>query len=957
MARTKEKNSTRDSGTSGIALPREIHIKGAKSNNLKNLEIKIPKGKLVVVCGLSGSGKSSLVMDTLYAEGQRRYVESLSSYARQFMERMKKPEVDFIKGLCPAIAVEQKTANRNARSTVGSTTEIYDFLRLLYSRAARTISPVSGKEVKRHQVSDIVDYLMTLEEGTKVVLTSPLNSESDRSLRDELSILIQRGFTRLLWNDQQHYMEDLIESEHELIEENIANLDGDLRIIVDRFAVRKEDEELIKRMADSVQTAFMEGGGNCFVELTDGSKKGFNNRFEEDGIVFLDPTPHLFNYNNAYGACPKCEGYGKVLGIDENKVIPNPGLSVYEGAVACWSGVKSDRYLQKVLDHAHEYKLRVTTPYRDLTHWERDLLWEGSKHFKGINDYFSKVESKSYKIQNRVLLSRYRGRTKCTLCKGTRLKKEALYVIYGGKNIGELMVMPIRDLYDFFKDNPPDSHTQQIAARLLLEIETRLGTMVRIGLGYLTLDRISSTLSGGELQRINLTRLLSSNLTQSLYILDEPSIGLHPKDTTNLLRVLKDLRDLSNTVIVVEHEEDIIRNADHIVEIGPGAGINGGQVVFSGPMENIFSGKSKSLTADYLKGDLAVKIPDHKRKLSDFIALKGARYHNVRGIDVELPLGALTVVTGVSGSGKSTLVRDVLYPALKQKLGDEYIHQGDKWEKLEGAYDQLNHIEWVSQKPIGRSSRSNPVTYIKAYDEIRRLMASQQLSKIRGFEPGHFSFNVKGGRCSECEGEGYVTVEMQFLADVSLVCEECKGKRFKHDVLQVKYRGKNIYDILELSVEEALDFFIEEKNIARKLQPLYDVGLGYIKLGQSSSTLSGGEAQRVKLASFMLSGSQGARTLFIFDEPTTGLHFHDINKLLQALSDLMDNGHTVLIIEHNLEVIKSADWIIDLGPEGGDLGGELIFQGTVDEIAKVSESHTGRYLKEKMETESAHSQK
>ena len=944
------KNSPRVK-TTGSSSRYQIHIKGAKSNNLKNIELVLPKGNLIVVCGLSGSGKSSLVMDTLYAEGQRRYVESLSSYARQFMERMKKPDVEFIKGLSPAIAVEQKTANRNARSTVGSTTEIYDFLRLLYARAAKTISPVSGKEVIRHQVSDIVDYILSLDEGSKIILTSPLNGSSDRTLSEEIKILIQRGFTRVMREGQQVYLEDLLDSGEGFLNNKPKDLDAGLRIIVDRFVVKKGEEELKRRMADSVQTAFIEGGGSCCVESPGGEKKVFNNRFEADGITFLDPTPNLFNYNNAYGACPSCEGYGKVLGIDENKVIPNPGLSIYEGAVACWSGAKSDRYLQKVIDHAHEYKLRVTTPYRDLSDREKELLWKGTPLFKGIDDYFARVESKSYKIQNRVLLSRYRGRTRCPVCKGSRLKKEALYVLYNGKHLGELMNLPIRDLHRFFVDHQPDETTAKIADRLLLEIKTRLGTMVRIGLGYLTLDRISSTLSGGELQRINLTRLLSSNLTQSLYILDEPSIGLHPKDTHNLLQVLKDLRDLSNTVIVVEHEEDIIRNADYLLEIGPGAGINGGEVVFSGAIKDMFADASNSLTAAYLKGTQMVKIPTNRKKPTEFLELKGARCHNIRDIDVSIPLNALTVVTGVSGSGKSTLIREVLYPALRQKLGDDYIHQGDRWQSLEGAYNSLNHVEWVSQKPIGRSSRSNPVTYIKAYDEIRKLMSDQQLSKIKGYEPRHFSFNVKGGRCPECEGEGYVTVEMQFLADVSLLCDNCKGKRFKHDVLQVKYRGKNIYNILEMSVEESLDFFREEPNIVKKLQPLSDVGLDYIKLGQSSSTLSGGEAQRVKLASFLLSGSQGQNTIFIFDEPTTGLHFHDINKLLKALSDLMDNGHTVLIIEHNLEVIKSADWVIDLGPEGGDRGGELVFQGNTTDLTEVKISHTGKFLREKLLSE------
>lgn len=950
--KTRELSKNKQGSAALRSLHREIHIKGAKSNNLKNIEVKIPKNKLVLVCGLSGSGKSSLIMDTLYAEGQRRYVESLSSYARQFMERMKKPDVDFIRGICPAIAVEQKTANRNARSTVGSTTEIYDFLRLLFARGGKTISPVSGKEVRRFQVTDIVDYLLKLDEGAKVVLTCPLHFHSDRLLGEELKILMQKGFTRVLHNGQQTYIEELLDAGNKELKKPLKKLEEkEFRIVVDRFVIRKEDSELAKRMADSAQTAFLQGDGRCYIEEVGSDIKEFNNKFEEDGISFFDPTPNLFNYNNAYGACPQCEGYGQVLGIDENKVIPHPGKSIYEGAVNCWSGVKSDAFLQRVLDHAHHYNLRVTVPYRDLHDREKNMLWEGTEHFPGINDYFARVEKKSYKIQNRVLLSRYRGKTKCPVCKGSRLKKEALYVKYCEKDIGELMQMPVRELLDFFKTHEADEHTKEVARRLLLEIETRLETMVRIGLGYLTLNRVSSSLSGGELQRINLTRLLSSNLTQSLYILDEPSIGLHPKDTANLVNVLVDLRDLGNTVVVVEHEEEVILKADHILEIGPGAGIHGGKVVYSGPADEFYNQKEPSLTAAYLQGQLKVVMPENPSSLKYFLELKGARCHNISGADVKIPLHALTVVTGVSGSGKSTLVRDILFPVLNRELGDQYIHLGDKYESLEGDLRRIKQVEWVSQNPIGRSSRSNPVTYIKAYDEIRKLMSVQHLAKIRGFEPRHFSFNVKGGRCPECEGEGTVTVEMQFLADVSLLCEECKGKRFKHEVLQVKYREKNIYDILELSVEEALDFFKDEKNIVRRMQPLFDVGLGYIKLGQASSTLSGGEAQRVKLASFLLSGSQSDNTLFIFDEPTTGLHFHDINKLLKAISELIANGHTVIIIEHNMEVIKCADWIIDMGPDGGDKGGEIVFQGPRDQLIEVKESHTAGYLREKLLTE------
>jgi excinuclease ABC subunit A len=954
QTKTKRAGKGRN-GKGAIHSSEIIHIKGARSNNLQNVEIQLPKEKLIVVCGLSGSGKSSLIMDTLYAEGQRRYVESLSSYARQFMERMKKPDVDFIRGLCPAIAIEQRTSGSNARSTVGSITEIYDYLRLLFARAGKTISPVSGEEVKRYQVADIVDHILSLKEKSKVILTSPILRSEGRTLEEELKILIQKGFTRVTQGENQQYIEDLLEEKGVKINTDDSGEDK-LRIVIDRFVVRHGDEELRMRMSDSVQTAFLQGGGDCKVEVMGGKSREFNNRFEADGITFMDPTPNLFNYNNAYGACPKCEGYGQVLGIDENKVIPNPGLSVLEGTIACYSGQKSDAFLQAVLDTAHHYKLRVTVPYRDLREDEKELLWEGTSRFPGINDYFRRVEQKSYKIQNRVLLSRYRGRTRCPLCKGNRLKKEALYVKYCGVDIGLLMQMPIDELLQFFEKNKPDPHSLEIASRLLLEIETRLRTMVKTGLEYLTLNRIASSLSGGELQRINLTRLLSSNLTRSLYILDEPSIGLHPRDTHNLLKVLKDLRDLANTVVVVEHEEEIIRQADHIAEIGPGAGIHGGEIVFSGSTKAFFNQKKPTLTAAYLSGDKEVDMPKRKNKLRFFLELKEARCHNIRGVDVKIPLHALTVVSGVSGSGKSTLVRDVLYPALQHKLGDQYVHTADKFKSLTGDLDRVQHVEWVSQNPIGRSSRSNPVTYIKAYDEIRKLMASQSFAKMQGLMPSHFSFNVKGGRCPECEGEGRVTVEMQFLADVSLVCEECKGMRFKQEVLQVKYRDKNIFDILELSVEEALHFFSEEPLIERKLKALYDVGLGYIKLGQSSSTLSGGEAQRVKLASFLLSGTNSPNTFFIFDEPTTGLHFDDINKLLKAISDLLENGHTVLIIEHNMEVIKCADWLIDLGPEGGDKGGEVVYQGLRDGILEEKGSYTGRYLRGKVSVGSPQSQ-
>ena len=928
----------------------EIFIKGAKGNNLKNVDLAIPKNQLVVVTGVSGSGKSSITMDTLFAEGQRRYVESLSSYARQFLMRMKKPEVDYIKGVCPAIAIEQKTATRNARSTVGSLTEIYDYLRLLYARVGKTYSPVSGDLVRRHQVSDVTDYIQSFEEGDKVQLFIPLQQKyDDRLLEQELNLLLQKGYTRIYADQRLVRIEEVLEGDIINIKKNVGFFQqSDVRILIDRFIVKREDEENIKRIGDSVQTAFLESEGEAIVQIMDKEERAFNNRFELDGILFLDPTPHLFNYNNSFGACPSCEGYGRTMGIDENKVVPNPSKSVYEGAIACWRGEKSGKWLDLFLDRAHLFDFPVHQPYQDLTKEARKLLWEGNAHFHGINAYFDELEEKTYKIQNRVMLARYRGKTTCRTCDGGRLRKEATYVLIGGKNITELVNIPVSELLDFFTELELSDHDRTIAKRLILEITNRLNFMMNVGLNYLTLDRISSTLSGGETQRINLTRTLGSNLTSSMYILDEPSVGLHPRDTNQLVTVLKNLRDLGNTVVVVEHEEDVIKNADFLVDMGPEAGIHGGEVVFAGPFENIYTDASTSLTAQYMSNRMQIPTPDNRRKVYNKVILKGARQHNLKNISVEFPLNTLTVVTGVSGSGKTTLVKQILYPALKKYLDLPHPTAPGQHDSLEGDLSVITQIEMISQSPIGRSSRSNPITYVKAYDAIRKLMSAQQLSLIRGYKPGYFSFNVEGGRCETCKGEGEQIVEMQFLADIRLECEECKGKKFRSEILEVKYKGKSIFEILDLSIEEALDFFADKKDIITKIKPLNDVGLGYVKLGQSSSTLSGGEAQRVKLASFLGKENSKEHIFFIFDEPTTGLHFHDIRKLLEAFNALVEKGHSVLVVEHNMEVIKTADWLIDLGPEGGKNGGHLVYQGTPERLTKVADSYTGKFLKEKL---------
>lgn len=931
---------------------RQIEIIGARSNNLKNVSVSIPKNRLVVVTGLSGSGKSSLIMDTLYAEGQRRYVESLSSYARQFLNRMKKPEVDLIRGICPAIAIEQRVSGGNARSTVGSMTEIYDYLRLLFARIGQTISPISGEKVKKHTVTDVVNYLMSLKEETRIMIIAPIEIKDEkRTLEKELQLLLQKGYNRVQWQGKTIKIDDFLTDYKSVIKQKASLLKkGEMSLVIDRFP-KAYDDEFRKRAADSIQTAFYEAEGDCIVEIEEGGKTEFNNRFELDGLTFIEPEPKLFNYNNPVGACPRCEGFGKIIGIDEDKVIPNSSLSVYEGAVGAWSGEKSNLWQQEFLKKATKQGFPVHRPYIDLSPEQKKILWDGSNDIRGIHAFFKELEQGSYKIQNRVMLARYRGRTTCTECDGGRLRPEATYVKVGGKSLPELANMSVKDLRTFFSEIKFTPHEEATAARILLEIRTRLRTMSDVGLGYLHLERISSTLSGGETQRIHLTRNLGSNLTSSLYILDEPSIGLHPKDTGQLLKVLFELRDLGNTVVVVEHEEEIIRKADYIIDVGPLAGIHGGEIIYEGQYDEFIENgpiDKLSLTHQYLTGRKAVPTPKKRRTSPNKIYLKGARLHNLKNVNVEIPLFCMTVVTGVSGSGKTTLVRHVLEPALSQVLGITTGSSTNLLKSISGDYQRIDGIEVIGQQALGRSSRSNPITYIKAYDAIRKLMTDQHLAKVNGYKPKHFSFNVEGGRCETCKGDGEIVIEMQFLADVKLVCDECGGKRFQKPILEIKYKGKNIYDILEMSVDEAIDFFSEEEDIADRLQPLQDVGLGYIKLGQASSTLSGGEAQRVKLASFLTKERDDRHLFFIFDEPTTGLHFHDIHILMNALNALVEKGHTVVIIEHNMEVIKTADWVLDLGPGGGDEGGNLVCQGTPEVIAKCKESVTGQYLKGKL---------
>jgi excinuclease ABC subunit A len=941
--------------TKGIADPNPIFIKGARVHNLKNIDVSFPRNKLIVVTGVSGSGKSSLTIDTLFAEGQRRYAESLSAYVRQFLNRMDKPDVDYIKGLAPAIAIEQKVITRTPRSTVGSLTEIYDYLRLLFARAGKTISPVSGRIVKKDDVKDIYEAIQVLPHNTKVYILSAFKQHKNRDIREELNILMQKGFSRMyaspvsatqkenhITEGTIYHIEDLLQNEKELkvATKHLRNL----FVLVDRVVVKDFDEDDQHRLSDSIGTAFYEGEGDVYIEIDGKKLLHFNNRFELDGITFEEPSPNLFSFNNPYGACPTCEGFSMVLGIDEDLVIPNKLLSVYEGAIAPWKGEKLGKWKEDFVKNARKFDFPVHKAIADLTAEQYKVLWEGNQFVYGINDFFKEVEQNLYKVQYRVILSRYRGRTSCPDCHGYRLRKEALYVKIHGSHIGELSEMPIRDLKVWFTSAVSHftEYEQQVAKRIMTEIELRLETMMQVGLGYLTLNRLANTLSGGESQRIQLTRNLGSNLTNSLYILDEPSIGLHPRDTFNLIRVLKDLRDLGNTVVVVEHDEMMMREADHIIDMGPLASHLGGEVIASGNYQEIIS-NPESLTGKYLKGELMIDPPKKVRKWSSSIIIEGARQHNLKDITVEFPLNVLCVVSGVSGSGKTTLIKHILYPALK-KLKGEVADKVGFHRSVSGDIDNISQIELVDQNPIGKSSRSNPVTYIKAWDHIRDLFASQPLSKMRGFLPKHFSFNVDGGRCDACKGEGEKIVEMQFLADVHLTCEVCHGKKFKEEVLEVQYKGKNVFEVLELSVDEALEFFKEEKSIVNSIRCLSEVGLGYVKLGQSSDTLSGGEAQRVKLASFLGKGKNAGKVLFIFDEPTTGLHFHDIKKLLGSFQALIDQGHSVIVIEHNTDVIKSADWVIDLGPEAGAEGGYLVYEGKPEGLKKVNKSWTGKFL-------------
>lgn len=928
-----------------------IEIKGARSNNLKDLHLVLPKNKLIVVTGVSGSGKSSLIIDTLYAEGQRRYVESLSAYARQFLNRMKKPDVDYIKGLCPAIAIEQRVSSANARSTVGSLTEIYDFLRLLFARLGRTYSPVSGEEVKKHEVKDLVDYIKSLEPGQKIYIATPLQKQyPDRSLLQELTILQQKGFIRVYFEGKLATIDDLLAQKSEpLLKKKISDstLESFL-LVVDRLITQDFDEDMLKRLADSVQTAFAESHGCCTLVIEDEKQVRFSSRFELDGLQFLEPTPQFFNYNNPYGACPVCEGYGRIIGIDENKVVPQQHKTIYEGAIQCWTGEKGSEWLLPLLAMAEKIKFPLHKPYFQLSDAQKEILWNGHGNYQGIYAYFKELEGQLYKIQNRIILARFRGKTTCTHCRGSRLRKETQWVQFGGKRFLDLMFIPVEELLQFFKTLQLNDYDWEVAKRLLLEITNRLEVLQQIGLGYLHLDRLASTLSGGESQRIHLTRTLGSNLTSSLYILDEPSIGLHPKDTGNLVTALLHLRQLGNTVIVIEHEEEVIRKADEILDIGPGAGLHGGSVVFNGSYQQFLTSGKDNLTAAYLTGVKRIPIPYRKKLLPDKIRLTNARMHNIQDLHCEFPLRCMIGVCGVSGSGKTTLIKHIFYPLLQAAVQPDHASDNQNFGRLEGDMRRVQTVEMVNQQALGRSSRSNPATYVKAYDDIRDIFKQQSLSKLRGYQPKHFSFNVEGGRCEHCKGEGEIIVEMQFLADVALLCEECNGKRFTNEILEVKYKDKNIYDVLQMSVEEALHFFGDKKDIVKKLKPLNDVGLNYLKLGQSSSTLSGGEAQRLKLAYYLGLESSSEHIFFIFDEPTTGLHFDDIRKLLFALHALVEKGHTVLVIEHNMDVLKTADWLIDLGPGGGKHGGKLLYQGPPEGLVGHKDSYTAKYLAEKL---------
>lgn len=949
--------------------PKEyIIIKRARVNNLKNLSVAIPRNKLVVITGLSGSGKSSLAFDTLFAEGQRMYVESLSSYARQFLGRMEKPDVDYIKGVSPAIAIEQKVNTRNPRSTVGTSTEIYDYLKLLFARIGKTYSPVSGKEVKRDTVTDVVNAINKLAAGTRIMIAAPVTLAKGKKIQDELNLLLSKGFARVLLNGETFFIEDLLSSASPRPSDlpvrqagtplprergrgegkkKISEKDK-VEILIDRASVNAEDEDTVFRISDSVQTAFYEGHDECLVHVEGQMPMYFSDRFELDGIQFTEPSVNFFSFNNPFGACRTCEGFGKVLGIDEDLVIPDKSLSVFEGAIAPWRSEAMSEWAKPLLKNGIKFNFPIHRPYNELTQKEQELLWNGNDYFEGIHAFFKYLETKTYKIQYRVMLSRYRGRTTCPDCRGTKLRKDAQYVKIADTSITDIVLMPIEDVLTFFTGLKLPDYEKKISERILTEIKSRLEYMVKVGLGYLTLNRVTATLSGGEYQRIKLATSLGSALVGSMYIMDEPSIGLHPKDTARMVEVLKSLRDLGNTVIVVEHEEEIMRAADEIIDIGPDAGAHGGELIFQGSIKQL-NGKTNSHTVNYLSGRDTIAVPAKRRKWKDSIVIKGARENNLKNLTVKFPLGTLTVVTGVSGSGKSTLIKKILYPAIGRLSGSVGESPG-RFDSMDGDISRITQVEFVDQNPIGKSSRSNPVSYVKAYDIIRQLYADQPLAKQRAYKPSNFSFNVEGGRCETCEGEGEIKVEMQFMADIYLECESCHGKRFKQETLEVEYNGKNIAEVLDMTIEDALDFFKDKKPVYDKIVPLNDVGLGYVKLGQSSNSLSGGEAQRVKLASFLGKNSTEGNILFIFDEPTTGLHFHDISKLLKAMNALVDQGHSVIVIEHNLEVIKCADWIIDLGPEGGEKkGGNLLFEGTPEDMVKKAKgSYTADFLKDKL---------
>jgi len=945
-----------------------IIIKGTRVHNLKNLDVAIPKNKLVVVTGMSGSGKSSLAFDTLYAEGQRRYVESLSSYARQFLGRMNKPDVDYIKGIAPAIAIEQKVITSNPRSTVGTSTEIYDYLKLLFSRIGKTISPVSGNLVKRDSVTDVINFIMTLPNDTQVTILCPLYPHNNRSLKEELAVLMQKGFVRVEYLQKLSRIETLLEDmsivddgqwlKEEVKGEKATNESATsahqaVRIVIDRIT-KNEEDETYSRLGDSIQTAFFEGKGDCYVryqqpDAEQETERFFCDRFELDGIKFEEPTANFFSFNNPYGACKRCEGYGKVIGIDEDLVIPDKSKSIYEGAIAPWRGEKMREWNDKLISVALKFDFPIHRQYNQLTEKEQRLLWTGNKHFRGLDEFFAEMEAQTYKIQYRVMLSRYRGKTTCPECKGSRLRQDASYVKIDGKSITDVVLMALDKALDFFSNLQLNETDAKVGKRLLMEITNRLLFLNDVGLSYLTLNRLSNTLSGGESQRINLATSLGSSLVGSIYVLDEPSIGLHPKDTQRLITVLKSLRDVGNTVLVVEHEEEIMKAADHIIDIGPAAGTHGGELIFTGTYDEIIK-DDNSLTGRYLSGKEQIAIPDHRRKWHDYIGIKGARENNLQHVDAKFPLGVLTVVTGVSGSGKTSLVKRILAPALQKTLGNYSGEQTGSYDSIEGDYAKIEQVELVDQNPIGRSSRSNPVTYVKAWDEIRNLFAAQPVAKAAGLKPSAFSFNVEGGRCDVCQGEGEVKIEMQFMADIFLTCETCGGKRFKQHILDVTYNEKNVSEVLGMTIDEALEFFKKEPKIIAKIKPLVDVGLGYVQLGQSSNTLSGGEAQRIKLASFLVKGNNAHKTLFIFDEPTTGLHFEDIKKLLKSFDALLDHGNTIIVIEHNMDVIKCADWVIDIGPEGGDKGGKVVFEGLPEDLIKVKDSYTGQFLKERFDS-------